>query len=230
MKTIVTQSIVLARTNFQEADRIITVLTPDQGKLRLMAKGVRKPKSKLAGGIELFTVDDITYLPGRGELGTLISSRLSVTNANIVKDINRTMYGYEVLKLINKITEEPAEAAYFELLQKTLAGLDNLDLPLELVQTWFSLQLLELTGHSPNLQTDATGSKLSETEKYVFSFDDMAFAPTPAGQADAKLIKFLRLCLAAESPALPAKVTDAAELSIQAAQLTNTMSQLYLQP
>jgi recombinational DNA repair protein (RecF pathway) len=49
---------------------------PDSGKLSLMAKGVRKVKSKLAGGIELFSTSEITYIPGRGSVGTLVSSRL----------------------------------------------------------------------------------------------------------------------------------------------------------
>jgi DNA repair protein RecO (recombination protein O) len=73
MQQLQTRGIILSRTDFGEADRILTVLTPQQGKLRLMAKGVRKIKSKLAGGIELFSVSDITYIRGKGELGTLIS-------------------------------------------------------------------------------------------------------------------------------------------------------------
>jgi len=60
VKQFVTTGLVLSRTDFGEADRIITVLTPDHGKLRLMAKGVRRMKSKLAGGIDLFTVSDLT--------------------------------------------------------------------------------------------------------------------------------------------------------------------------
>lgn len=60
---IVTSGIVLNRINFGEADRILTVITPDQGKLSLIAKGVRKEKSKLAGGIELFSVSNISFIP-----------------------------------------------------------------------------------------------------------------------------------------------------------------------
>ena len=56
MKQLVTEVIILARTDYGEADRILTVLSPEYGKLRLLAKGVRRVKSKLAGGIELFSV------------------------------------------------------------------------------------------------------------------------------------------------------------------------------
>ncbi|MCA9330182.1 DNA repair protein RecO, partial [Candidatus Saccharibacteria bacterium] len=62
MKQIVTVGIVLARINYGEADRIVTILTPDHGKIRLLARGVRKIKSRLAGGIELFSINDLTYI------------------------------------------------------------------------------------------------------------------------------------------------------------------------
>jgi DNA repair protein RecO (recombination protein O) len=76
MKQQSTKAVILTRTDYGEADRIMTFLTPELGKVRAMAKGVRKPKSKLAGGIELFSVSDITYIVGRSELQTLVSTRL----------------------------------------------------------------------------------------------------------------------------------------------------------
>ena len=48
-----TEAIILRRTNYGEADRVISLITPDRGKISGIAKGVRKPKSKLAGGLEL---------------------------------------------------------------------------------------------------------------------------------------------------------------------------------
>ena len=110
MQQIVTRGIVLTRTNYGEADRIVTILTPDHGKQRLMAKGVRKLKSKLAAGLELFSVSDISYIPGRGEVHTLVSSRLRVHYGKIVENLDRTMLGYELLKRINRATEDAAEA------------------------------------------------------------------------------------------------------------------------
>ena len=83
MKQLQTEGIVLSRTDYGEADRIINILTPEQGKIALMARGVRKPKSKLAGGIELFSISDISYIKGKGEIGTLISVRLKKHYANI---------------------------------------------------------------------------------------------------------------------------------------------------
>ena len=53
-----THAIVLRRTNYGESDRILSLLTPE-GKIAVLARGVRKEKSRLAGGIELFSTDDV---------------------------------------------------------------------------------------------------------------------------------------------------------------------------
>ena len=58
MADLKTDAIVLKRVNYREGDRIITFLTPD-GRLSAIAKGARKEKSKLAGGIEMFTLSSI---------------------------------------------------------------------------------------------------------------------------------------------------------------------------
>lgn len=200
MKQIVTTGIVLTRTNFQEADRIITVLTPDQGKLRMIAKGVRRAKSKLAGGIELFCISQLTYMPGRGELARLLSSRIETYYSHIVSDINRTMFGYDLLKRINKVTEDAAGAEYIELLAAGLSGLDRLQLPLDIVDLWFTMQLLKITGHAPNLQTDTQRQVFENGRQYIFSFDDMAFVPQENGPHPASLVKVLRLAYGTSSP------------------------------
>ena len=71
-----TEGIILKRVDFKEADRIITFITPDKGKIGAIAKGVRKPKSKLAGGIELLTISDLGLIRGKGDLDQLISTRI----------------------------------------------------------------------------------------------------------------------------------------------------------
>lgn len=208
---IVTKGIVLSRTEYGEADRILTVLTPDQGKLRIIAKGVRRPKSKLAGGIELFSINDITVLPSQRELKTLISSRLLTNFGNIIKDIKRTMLGYDVLKIINRNTEDEPEEAYFTLLRQALEGLDDLDLPLEMVELWFTVQLLFINGHAPNLRTDTAGKTLEADQTYLFDFDEMAFKQQKGAPYTSRHIKLLRVAYAANGPSVIRQITDAAQ-------------------
>lgn len=225
MKQIVTQGIVLSRTNYGEADRILTVLTPDQGKIRLVAKGVRRIKSRMAGGIELFTVNDITYIQGRGELGTLISSRLKKNYGSIVKDVDRTMYAYDVLKLINKVTEDSPEPEYFDLLGKCLSAINDATVSLDLIRLWLCMQLLKFGGHTPNFHTDLEGRVLEENIHYHFSFDDMIFNAHQSGPFISKHIKLLRLAQQTSNPAKLAQVQGTQDILIPLVQLAKTMLQ-----
>jgi DNA repair protein RecO (recombination protein O) len=202
VKQLVTQAIILSRTDYGEADRILTVLTPDYGKLRLLAKGVRKVKSKLAGGIELFSVSEITYISGRGAIGTLVSTRLTVHYGRIVADLERTMAGYDFIKELNKITEDEAEAMYFELLQHTFVALNDQEVSLAVIRYWFDAQLLKGEGQMPNLHTDNEGVKLDISTRYTFSTDRTAFIADGHGTFGASEIKFLRIAFAARDARL----------------------------
>jgi DNA repair protein RecO (recombination protein O) len=200
------------------------LLTPDHGKLRLMAKGVRRVKSKLAGGIELFSVSNITFAKGRGDIGTLISARLLKYYGTIVTNLERTMLGYELIKQLNKITEDDTEPAYFVLLQQAFAALDDATVPVPIIRSWFSMQLLRQGGHMPNLQTDTAGNKLDAAQQYDFSFDDMAFVLAPGkGRFTANHIKFLRLGFSGNQPKILAVVQGSMALNEACTLLIQTL-------
>lgn len=223
MKQLTTKGIILTRTNFREADRIITILTPDYGKLRLLARGVRKIKSKLAGGLELFSVSHITFIKGRGEICTLISTRLITHYDKIPKDIDRTMIGYELIRQFNKVTEEATDESYFNLVEVTLESLNNPDISLGLISQWFEIQLLRLGGQIPNLKTDGNGEELKPDTSYSFDFDDMVFSPTSQGNMATNQIKFLRLAFSGNKPEVLQNITGINELSMSTQPLVQTM-------
>ena len=212
MNQLTTTAIVLSRTNYGEADRIVTVLTPDYGRLRLMAKGVRKVKSKLAGGIELFSVSHISFIKGRGDISTLVSARLERHYGNIVSDITRVQLGYDLIKLLNKTIEDDVEKDYFVLLEQAFYALDDLANSSELVEMWFMAQLLRLGGHMPNLQTDSFGEKLDPHASYEFDFDAMAFVQHDQGQLTADHIKFMRLIFSGNQPKILRQVSGSDQL------------------
>jgi DNA repair protein RecO (recombination protein O) len=229
MNQILTTGIVLGRTDYGEADRILTVLTPDQGKLRLMAKGVRRVKSKLAGGIELFSVSQITFIRGRGDIGTLVSTRLNEHYGNIVSHIDRVQLGYELIKLLDKATEDEPESGYFDLLVQAFEALNDSAIDTELVRTWFSAQLLRQGGLTPNLANDNQGHKLSTEQRYDFGMDEGLFVPRSDGNFGVNEIKFLRLIFGHNSPAALAKISDGAELAKRTRQLVTLWQQQYIQ-
>lgn len=228
MKQQVSAGIILSRTDYGEADRIISLLTPQQGKVRLMAKGVRRVKSKLAGGIELFSISTVTYLQGRRDLGTLISARLDHHYGGIVKDIQRTMLGYDLIKRLDKATEDEPEEEYYSLLKASFEALEDPTVALDIIRLWFMMQLLRLAGHTPNLQTDITGAKLQPDMSYSFSFDDMTFAAAPSGSFTANHIKFLRLGFAGYPAKSLGQVQGGDRFAGQLQPLVQTMIQTYI--
>lgn len=201
----------------------MTLLTPDHGKVSVLARGVRKSKSKLAAGIELFSVSEISFIRGRGELSTLVSARLKKHYGNIVQDINRTMAGYDLIKLLNRVTEDAAGPEYFGLLQEVYEALNENEVSIDLIHLWFYAQLLKQAGHSPNLRTEKSGKALDAERSYVFSQEDMAFEPRPDGPFGADHIKFLRLTFSGNPPHVLHKVQGCEALTPPSLQLVRTI-------
>jgi len=198
---IVTRAIVLSRINFHEADRIVSVITPDSGKLSLIAKGSRKPRSKLAGGIELFSINEISVRPGKSDIKTLTSSRLEKPFSNIVTDYERTMLAYKLLKLTNRNTEVATESEYFWLIEQMLESLDDLEINITLIELWFTMQLLRMSGHAPDLKQDTSMNLLNKNKEYLFDVSKMAFYQHSSGVYGESHIKLLRLAMSTHTPA-----------------------------
>ena len=211
MKPIRTKAIVLRRTNYAEADRILQLLTPNHGKLSVIAKGVRREKSKLAGGIELFAICDVSIIPGKGDMGTLTSSRLDTFYAHIMEEYDRLQFGYEAIKQVGNAVEAVSEPAFFELLATTFASLDSPEINDKITETWFWLQLAILLGVGLNLSTDENGMKLVEESRYNFSEESMSFVYHEQGRFTTGHIKLLRL-LSAQPPHIAQHVRGVEEL------------------
>lgn len=192
MNTTRTRAIVLRRTNFGEADRVLQLLTPD-GRRSVMARGVRKEKSKLAGGIELFAVSDVVIGEGRGELGVLTSARLVKFYNQIISDYDRMQLGYHVVKLVASASEMVDEPEWYDLLAEMLMGLDNLTISLALTETWFYVRYSSLLGYDLNLQTDISGEKLQPDLNYRYDVGEKGLRQVDSGNITSEHIKLLRL-------------------------------------
>ena len=192
MKTSRTRAIVLRRTNYGEADRILWLITPD-GRRNVMARGVRREKSKLAGGIELFSICDVVIGDGKGELGVLTSSRLVQFYRHIIEDYDRLQFGYEAIRLVSKASETIDEPEWYDLLAELLMALDSTTIALELTQTWFYLRYATLLGHQLNLSIDVNGDRLDAEQTYRYDASEQGLLPWPNGSLTAEHIKLLRL-------------------------------------
>ncbi len=144
------EAVVLRRQNWQEADRLLTLFTRERGKLRAVAKGVRKPRSRKAGHLELFT--RVRLLLARGRSLDLISQAETVAAyLPLREDLVRATYAHYVAELLNQFTAEgEEEPALFHLLTETLDLLCTAP-DLRPVARAYELHLLGEAGLRPEL-------------------------------------------------------------------------------
>lgn len=145
-----TEGIVLKGYNYGEADRILTLITPNNGKLRAVAKGVRKTKSRMSGHLDLFTRS--TLFVARGRQLDIVTQAETIDNFRGVReDLWRSTYCHYVAELLDGFSAEAlANYPLYSLAVQTfqrLASASNCDL----VVRSFELQLLGHTGYRPQL-------------------------------------------------------------------------------
>ncbi len=187
-----TRAIVLRRTNYAEADRVLQLLTPE-GKRSVIARGVRREKSKLAGGIELFAVSDAVITKGKGDLGILTSVRLVHFFNHILTDYDRLQFGYEAIKQVGRASDMVDEPEWYDLLEETLQGLNAPHTPRLLTETWFYLNYSRLLGHELSFFYDIDGKKLQADHSYVYDVSERGLRMSERGDLTADHIKLLRL-------------------------------------
>ncbi len=193
MKNEKLKAIVLRRTNYQEADRILDLVTP-LGKRSVIARGVRKEKSRLAGSVELLCESEIVLTKSnKSSLAILTSARLIRFYGNILKSYDRMTFAYDTLKNIGKAVNQIEEPEWYDLLSQVLSGLDDLKIDLRLIRVWFLLQYQKLLGNELNMLYDVNGEKLEKTKKYTYDYLERGLKEDIGGKINGDVIKFLRV-------------------------------------
>jgi len=193
MKNEKLKAIVLRRTNYQEADRILDLVTP-LGKRSVIARGVRKEKSRLAGSVELLCESEIVLTKSnKSSLAILTSARLIRFYGNILKSYDRMTFAYDILKNIGKAVNQIEEPEWYDLLSQVLSGLDDLKIDLRLIRVWFLLQYQKLLGNELNMLYDVNGEKLEKTKKYTYDYLERGLREDIGGKINGDVIKFLRV-------------------------------------
>ena len=148
-----TEAIVLRSMDLGEADRVLTVLTPRLGKLRVIAKGVRRPKSRIGGGLQPFSDVQLVLAVGR-TWDVVTTASLEDPHLGLRNDLHSTAAAWYVVELADRFCEGAADSRQaFELLAQALAGLDApaSEVTREVVARWFELHLLDAMGFRPEL-------------------------------------------------------------------------------
>lgn len=148
-----TEAIVLRGMDLGEADRVLTVLTPRLGKLRIVAKGVRRPRSRLGGGLEPFSDVQLVLAIGRTfDVVTQVS--IEDPHLGLRDDLHATAEAWYLTELADRFCEGNADShGPFVLLAQGLAALDAPpgSIARDAVARWFELHLLDVMGFRPEL-------------------------------------------------------------------------------
>lgn len=163
------ESIVLKHHDWGEADRILTIFTREQGKLRVIAKGVRKIRSRRAGHLEPFT-HVMLQLAKSKDLPIVTQADTLTAFSTLREDLQAIGHASYVVELLDKFTYQEGEnLALFNLLKRTLERLAAGEVSTALVLRFFEMRLLDLAGFRPDLFTCVVCGEAIVAEDQYFS-------------------------------------------------------------
>jgi len=145
------EAVILRQRRLGEADRIVTLYTPQFGKIDAVAKGVRKQTSRKAGHLEPLTWSTLLLAHGQS-LDIVTQSQTVESFMPLREDLQRLASGLYAAELVDRFSAPRAENYYvFRLLVETLQRLSAPETSPDLAVRYFELQLLGLMGYRPQL-------------------------------------------------------------------------------
>ena len=182
MKTVKTKGIIIAEKIMSDFDKMLTILTPNMGKIECVAKGSRRPKSLLMAGTQFLCFGDYMLYNG-GENYRMNSCETIELFYNIRTDLDKLKYAVYITKIINDVTtENQNNYKILQLYLNTLYVISNTDKDLEFVTSIFRLRLLSIIGYRPEIEECKTCKEKENITK--FSIRDNGFKCTACGKQD----------------------------------------------
>jgi DNA repair protein RecO (recombination protein O) len=183
-----TEGIVVRKIRWHETSNIVTSYTRDFGKIKLLAKGVFRPKSKLAGSLELFSlVAFVFYKKEKTELYTLGSADLLKSFPRISEDIKRYAICSAGMELLDRlITGEESNPQIFNLSLKFLGAVEFVsEKDLEQLLWAYALKLSIYLGYGPKIDKCVVCGKKFTSIFFLFSLERGGIVCNKCTQKDA---------------------------------------------
>ena len=194
-----TQGFVLKKNDLREADQVFSIYTQDFGKLKILGKAIRKIKSKLRAGAELFYLSEIEFIQGK--------TYKTLTDAIVIDKFKNTRRDLEKSKIVYQITEtadnlisgQEKDEKIFNLLNEVFSILNNCKL--KIVYYYFLWNLLSILGYQIDLYNCAVCQKKLVSQKLCFNSEEGIICSECSGNLKDKseisidIIKILRLFL-----------------------------------
>jgi len=182
MKTVKTKGIIIAEKMMSDFDKMLTILTPNIGKIECVAKGARRPKSLLMAGTQFLCFGEYMLYKG-SENYSMNSCETIELFYNIRTDLDKLKYAVYITKIINDVTtENQNNYKILQLYLNTLYVISNTDKDLELITSIFRLRLLAIIGYKPEINECKTCKNKEGLTK--FSIKDNGFKCIECGKTD----------------------------------------------
>jgi DNA repair protein RecO (recombination protein O) len=182
-----TEGVILRRQDLGETDRLTTIYTREFGKLRLVAKGVRRPGSRKSGHLEPFTRAALLVARGR-ELDIITQAEALEDFSQIQTDLHRLGQASYIAELIDRFSVEEGEGntTLYQLLLRSLQRLTNPELNSSSVILHFQLRLLDIAGYRPDFFhcVHCEHEIKPENQFYSFQFGGVVCQESASGLGD----------------------------------------------
>lgn len=179
-RTYGTPALILRRIDSGEADRLITILTPGRGKLRVTAKGARKLTSRKAGHIELFAHTQLFLARGR-TFDVVTQAELIDSHMALREDLQRGGAAHVLFELVDRLAQEDHEdVELFDAACETVRLLCRARDP-RLALRCGELRLLQVSGYRPQLFRCAVSGGALTIDEPGSSDARTMFSPTAGG-------------------------------------------------
>ena len=197
-----TKGFVLSKYNAREADQVFDIYTKDFGKLKISGKGIRKIKSKLKPGMELFCLSKVEFIQGK-TFKTLTDAAVIEKFKNIKKDLNKLKIAYQIAELTDSLVSgQEKDEAIFNLLTEIFNKLNTyqpISLPAyQLIYYYFLWNLFSILGYQIDLYNCSVCQNKLLPEKLYFILEKGGITCSKCFKGEGKeifpeVIKILRI-------------------------------------
>ncbi|WP_010632210.1 DNA repair protein RecO [Sporolactobacillus vineae] len=144
------EGMIIRTTDYGETNKIITLYTEEFGKIGLMARGAKKPKSTLSSVCHVLFYGLCLFNKGRG-LGTLYQAESNNSFRSIFSDLDKTAYAALIVELLDRLTEENQPSpALFRLLRETLLLIEK-GTDASVMAAIFAVKMMRIAGIDPQV-------------------------------------------------------------------------------
>ena len=172
MNNFVTDAINLKSYNLSESDKIIVMYSKDKGLIKGVAKGVKKPKSKLGARMDLLVANKLMLYKGKS-LDRICQADVLNTFNNTRRDMDKIFYSMYVSEIVNNfgLEDDPCSKEIYDLLYVTLESISNANSKVEILISCmkFQLKMMQISGFGIEFESCLCCNELISDENMYFS-------------------------------------------------------------